>query len=93
MLFAAGFSGWTGDKHSSSNSRIVRLSMTPAAWMSSAVSCIAAIRGLPYRFFIACHVHQRSRRGQPRDSLLDCGAAKIGGDPSPLRVSSVRALP
>src|SRR5712692_4268459 len=51
-----GLSGRTGVRHRSSNSRIVRLSMTPAAWRPSAVSWIEAIRRLRYCLLIA---HER----------------------------------
>src|ERR1017187_2563969 len=64
---SVGFSGRTGVRHSSSNSRIVRLSITPAAWRPSAVSWIDAIRGLLYCFLIAHHLRKRSKRNYPGD--------------------------
>src|SRR5664279_1970416 len=67
---SVGFSGRTGVRHSSSNSRIVRLSITPAAWRPSAVSWIDAITGLRYCFLIAYHLRQRSRCNHPSDGFV-----------------------
>src|ERR1035437_6854479 len=62
---SVGFSGRTGVRQSSSNSRIVRLSIPPAPWRPSALSWMDAITGLLYCFLIAHHLRQRSRRNYP----------------------------